>query len=221
MGAEQLSDIFELRRRAMVELQLRQRGIGDERVLAAMAHVARHLFVPDGKQSLAYEDQPIEIESGQTISQPYIVAAMLQALELNPTDKVLEIGTGSGYQTAVLAEVVEQVFTIERQVLLHQRAQERLQQLGYKNVFFVLGDGSSGLLGHAPYDALIVSAAAPRVPHSLFEQLAHDYGRLIIPVGSEDAQQLFLVRKIQGAEEIQPLDGCRFVPLIGSQGFPV
>jgi len=203
----------------MVELQLRQRGIQDERVLGAMARVPRHLFVAADKQSLAYEDQPIEIESGQTISQPYIVAAMLQALTLDSSDRVLEIGTGSGYQTAILAELAAQVFTVERQILLHQRSQERLLALGYKNIVFSLGDGSRGLPEHAPYNAMIVSAAAPRVPHTLLEQLA-DLGRLIIPVGSEDAQQLFLVRKERGSTKTEALDGCRFVPLIGSHGFP-
>ena len=219
MSADSFSDPFAMRRLTMVDLQLRQRGIRDERVLAAMARVPRHLFVASEKQSLAYEDQPIEIESGQTISQPYIVAAMLQALELNATDRVLEIGTGSGYQTAILAELVAQVFTVERQVLLHQRARERLLALGYKNVVFSLGDGSRGLPEYALYGAMIVSAAAPRVPQALLDQLA-DPGRLIVPVGSEDTQQLLLVRKEQGVEKAEPLDGCRFVPLIGSQGFP-
>jgi len=219
MTAEQAPDIFELRRRAMVELQLRQRGIHDERVLAAMARVPRHLFVPPDKESLGYEDQPIEIESGQTISQPYIVAAMLQALELRSADRVLEVGTGSGYQTAILAELTAQVFTIERQFLLYQRVQECLPQLGHKNVVFVLGDGSRGLPEHAPYEAMVVSAAAPRVPRVLLDQLA-DPGRLIIPVGTEESQQLLLVRKLAGAEKVDPLDGCRFVPLIGSEGFP-
>ena len=219
MTAEQAPDIFELRRRAMVELQLRQRGIRNERTLAAMTRVPRHLFVAPEKQSLAYEDQPVEIESGQTISQPYIVAAMLQALELKSADRVLEVGTGSGYQTAILAELAAQVFTIERQFLLHQRAQERLAQLGYKNVVFVLGDGSRGLPEHAPYNTMVVSAAAPRLPRVLLDQLA-DPGRLIIPVGTEESQQLLLVRKLGGAEQIEPLDGCRFVPLIGSEGFP-
>ena len=145
---------------------------------------------------------------------------MLQALELKESDRVLEIGTGSGYQTAILAELVAQVFTVERQVLLHQRAKERLEQLGYRNVVFTLGDGSQGFPEHAPYDAMIVSAAAPRIPQALRDQLA-DPGRLIIPVGSEDTQQLQLVLRSQGTERVEVLDGCRFVPLIGSQGFPV
>ena len=220
MSGEQFSDPFEVQRLAMVELQLRQRGIRDERVLNAMARVPRHLFVSSEKQSRAYEDQPLEIESGQTVSQPYIVAAMLQALELKESDRVLEIGTGSGYLTAILAELAAQVFTVERQVLLHQRAKERVEQLGYRNVVFTLGDGSQGFPAHAPYDAMIVSAAAPRIPQALRDQLA-DPGRLIIPVGSEDTQQLLLARKNQGMERVEVLDGCRFVPLIGSQGFPV
>jgi len=214
------SDPFEVQRHAMVELQLRQRGIRDERVLNAMARVPRHLFVSAEKQSRAYEDQPLEIESGQTVSQPYIVAAMLQALELKESDRVLEIGTGSGYQTAILAELASQVFTVERQVLLHQRAKERLEELGCRNVVFTLGDGSQGFPEHAPYNVIIVSAAAPRIPQALRDQLA-DPGRLIIPVGSEDTQQLQLVLRSQGTERVEVLDGCRFVPLIGSQGFPV
>ena len=220
MSGQQFSDPFEVQRLAMVELQLRQRGIRDERVLNAMARVPRHLFVSQEKQSRAYEDQPLEIDSGQTVSQPYIVAAMLQALELKESARVLEIGTGSGYQTAILAELAAQVFTVERQVLLHQRAKERLEQLGYRNVVFTLGDGSQGFPEHAPYDAMIVSAAAPRIPQALRDQMA-DPGRLIIPVGSEDTQQLLLVRKNEGTERVEVLDGCRFVPLIGSQGFPV
>ena len=220
MSGHQFSDPYEARRLSMVEVQLRQRGIRDERVLSAMARVPRHFFVSQEKQSRAYEDQPLEIESGQTVSQPYIVAAMLQALELKASDRVLEVGTGSGYQTAILAELAAEVFTVERQVLLHQRAKQRLEELGYRNVFFTLGDGSRGIAEHAPYPAEIVSAAAPRIPQALRDQLA-DPGRLIIPVGSEETQQLLLVRKNQGSEQVEVLDGCRFVPLIGSQGFPV
>src|SRR5205085_1174129 len=138
-SGHQFSDPYEARRLSMVEVQLRQRGIRDERVLSAMARVPRHFFVSQEKQSRAYEDQPLEIESGQTVSQPYIVAAMLQALELKASDRVLEVGTGSGYQTAILAELAAEVFTVERQVLLHQRAKQRLEELGYRNVFFTLG----------------------------------------------------------------------------------
>ena len=202
----------------MVATQLRQRGIRDERLLAAMERVPRHEFVRTEKQEEAYEDQPVAIESGQTVSQPYIVAAMLEALDLRPTDNVLEIGTGSGYQTALLAELAHTVFTVERHAELSSAAKERLSHLGYANVNFFVADGSLGLPQHAPYDAIVVSAAAPRVPESLVAQLAEG-GRLIIPVGNADSQHLELVRKIEGRVAATALDGCRFVPLIGREGF--
>ena len=204
---------------AMVQTQLRQRGIRDERVLAAMERVPRHEFVRADKQSEAYEDQPVAIEAGQTLSQPYIVAVMLEAITLRPSDTVLEIGTGSGYQTALLAELAHQVYTIERHAALSASAKERLSRLGYGSVTFDVGDGSLGLPQHAPYDAIVVSAAAPRVPESMVAQLAEG-GRLIVPVGHADSQQLELVRKIEGRAAATTLDGCRFVPLIGREGFP-
>lgn len=215
---EPKTDSFLTQRLAMVEVQLRQRGIRDKRVLDAMARVPRHEFVSAEKQPQAYEDQPIAIEAGQTISQPYIVAAMLQALALQPSDSVLEVGTGSGYQTALLAELAAQVYSIERHEILSSIAESRLYRLGYRNVMFVVGDGSLGLSEHAPYDATIVAAAAPQVPAKLMEQL-NEGGRLIIPVGSAENQQLQLIRKIQGQPIVRHLDGCRFVPLIGRQGF--
>jgi len=216
---EELSDVFAVRRLAMVVKQLRERGIHDERVLKAMAEVPRHEFVGIGRQAQAYEDQPVEIEAGQTISQPYIVAAMLQALHIRPEDRALEIGTGSGYQTALLAKLAAVVYTVERHQLLSDSARERLTRLGYSNIVFAVGDGSQGLPQHAPFDAIIVSAATPHVPEPLPRQLAEG-GRMVLPVGSIDAQQLQLVIKVKDEVSIQALDGCRFVPLIGREGFP-
>lgn len=202
----------------MVASQLRARGIHDERVLAAMEHVPRHEFVAERFHDRAYEDHPIPIAEGQTISQPYIVAFMLESLGLEPNSKVLEVGTGSGYQTALLAELSGHVTSIERIPGLAQEAQSTLPRLGYGNVNIIVGDGSQGLPDAAPYDAIIVAAAAPRVPPALFEQLAEN-GRMVIPVGLPDAQELQLVRKLNGRPMIQRLEGCRFVPLIGAQGY--
>ncbi len=212
------TDPYLTRRIAMVETQLRSRGIRDERVLKAMERVPRHCFVAPADAPHAYSDGPLPIGAGQTISQPYIVAAMLEALELEAGDRVLEVGTGSGYAAAVLAEMVREVHTIERQPELEARARALLQKLGYPNVEVILGDGTQGLTAHAPYDAIMVSAAAPHVPPALFEQL-REGGRLILPIGNEIAQELQLVRKVEGLPRITHLDGCRFVPLVGSEGF--
>jgi protein-L-isoaspartate(D-aspartate) O-methyltransferase len=203
----------------MVELQLRARGIRDPRVLAAMGRVLRHEFLGPEFQREAYEDRPLPIGHGQTVSQPYIVAAMLEALELRPTDRVLEVGTGSGYQTALLAELTGKVYSIERHAALAERAREALSRLGYREVEVVVGDGTEGLPNAAPFDAILVSAAAPRLPPPLLEQLAEG-GRMIVPVGFAAGQELELVRKHQGRPLITHLDACRFVPLIGREGFP-
>jgi protein-L-isoaspartate(D-aspartate) O-methyltransferase len=202
----------------MVETQLRARGVRDERVLAAMARVPRHLFVPEQVQAQAYEDYPIHIGFGQTISQPYIVALMLEALSVQSSDRVLEVGTGSGYQTALLAELAARVFSIERHAALAQNAERILRSLGYSNVVVVVGDGSQGLSEYAPYERIIVSAAAPQVPAALFEQLGEG-GRMVIPIGPSAAQELQLVRKQQRKAVVDYLEGCRFVPLIGGQGY--
>jgi protein-L-isoaspartate(D-aspartate) O-methyltransferase len=205
-------------RARMVEEQLRARGVSDERVLAAMGKVPREAFISadDGKN--AYGDFPLPIGEGQTISQPYIVAAMVEALEVRLEDRVLEVGTGTGYQAAILGELAAEVWTIERHDELADRAREILQTLGYANVHVVTGDGSLGLADHAPYDKILVAAAAPRVPETLVAQLA-DGGRLVVPVGSRAEQQVLVVRKI--GEEIteSPREGCRFVPLVGEQGW--
>ncbi len=202
----------------MAEGQLRARGIRDERVLAAMAHVPRHRYVPPEHHDDAYGDFPLPIGEGQTISQPYVVAAMLEALALRPEDVVLEIGTGSGYQTALLAELARDVYSIERQPRLAMRAEEVLSEVGYTNIHLRVGDGTLGWPEAAPFDAIIVAAAAPQVPPSLFEQL-REGARMIVPVGSAFAQELQLIRKQSGRTFVTHLDGCRFVPLIGREGF--
>jgi protein-L-isoaspartate(D-aspartate) O-methyltransferase len=202
----------------MVESQLRARGIRDERVLAAMFRIPRHEFVSEEHRDQVYEDHPIPIGEGQTISQPYIVAIMLEALALDPSDTVLEIGTGSGYQTALLAELVRQVYSVERYASLARAAQATLARLGFNNVEVLVGDGSRGLPDHAPFDAIVVSAAAPQIPPPLFEQL-REAGRMVIPVGPAHAQELQLVRKHEGQPVVTSMEGCRFVPLIGSEGY--
>jgi protein-L-isoaspartate(D-aspartate) O-methyltransferase len=212
------SALFSAERSSMVEQQLRQRGIDDERVLEAMRAVPRHEFVDRSDWPEAYADHPIVIAEQQTTSQPYIIAAMLQVAAIKPTDRVLEIGAGSGYQTALLAELAAQVFAIERYPTLVDAARQTLDNLGYHNIALVAGDGSLGLLQAAPYDVIIVSAAAPRVPPPLVEQLAIG-GRLVIPVGDANQQVLKLIRRYADGIVESTLEGCRFVPLIGRAGF--
>lgn len=202
-------------RRTMVETQLRRRGIHDERVLQAMSRVPRHEFVPLEFRDKAYEDSPLPIGEGQTISQPYIVAVMLAALALNSTDVVLEVGTGCGYLTALLAELCRQVYSIELHESLAQQAEMTLGQLGYTNAAIFSGDGSLGIPRFAPFQAMAVSAAAAEVPPPLFEQLV-EQGRMVIPVGPSEAQQLQFIRKQAGNPIITVLEGCRFVPLLTS-----
>jgi protein-L-isoaspartate(D-aspartate) O-methyltransferase len=204
---------FSSLRRRMVDAQLRARGIGDERVLDAMVRVPRHEFAPERYRNQAYEDHPLPIGQGQTISQPYIVARMLEALAIKPTSKVLEVGTGSGYLTALLAELAAQVISVERYADLANAARELLGRLGYSNVKVIVGDGSKGFAEAAPYDAIIVSAAAGEVPPALLEQLAEG-SRMIIPVGSADSQQLQLIRMENGQPQISFHELCRFVPLV-------
>jgi protein-L-isoaspartate(D-aspartate) O-methyltransferase len=206
-------------RHLMVDQQLRPRGIRDERLIEAFLRVPRHEFVAPEYALDAYEDHPLPISHGQTISQPYIVAAMLEPLNIQPSDTVLEIGTGSGYVTALLCELAEKVYSIERHEKLARHAGDVLRRLAYQNLEIVVGDGSLGLPDHAPYDVIVVSAAAPRMPDALIQQLA-DGGRLIAPVGSAHAQELMLVRRFGNEVEKRYLHGCRFVPLVGTQGFP-
>jgi protein-L-isoaspartate(D-aspartate) O-methyltransferase len=208
------------RRRQMVEEQLRNRGIHDQRVLAAMEQVPRHEFVAAEYEEQAYEDHPIPIGNGQTISQPYIVAAMLESLGLKPENIALDVGTGSGYQAALLAVLTARVYTVERHEQLAEEARQRLERLGFGNVIVFVGDGSQGVPQYAPFDAITVAAAAPRVPDPLFQQL-REGGRMIVPVGSPDSQELWLVIRQEGKPLISRMEACRFVPLIGSQGFVV
>ena len=205
-------------REVMIERQLKARGISNVTVLAAMSRVPREQFVAPELREHAYEDRPLIIGCSQTISQPYIVAAMLQALDLQAEDRVLELGTGSGYQTALLAEIVRSVVSIERHAALAGVAQQHLSDLGYTNVVIIVGDGTLGYAPKAPYDAIVVSAAAPEIPQALIDQLAND-GRMVLPVGSRELQDLILVRKSQGGIFRVRLDGCAFVPLIGEEGF--
>ena len=205
--------VYSTLRQRMVDEQLRARGIVDERVLAAMSRVPRHEFAPAHYRDQGYEDHPLLLKEGQTISQPYIVALMLQALALTLTDKVLEGGTGSGYVTGLLAELTADVVSIERHAVLADSAREVLAGMGFKNVRVLTGDGSRGFSESAPYDAIIVSAGARELPRELVEQLAEG-GRMIIPVGHPDSQQLQLIHKRNGEVLISPRELCRFVPLI-------
>jgi protein-L-isoaspartate(D-aspartate) O-methyltransferase len=206
-------DPFTILRHRMVHSQLRARGIGDERVLDAMLRVPRHEFAPERYRDQAYEDHPLPIGEGQTISQPYIVARMLESLVLKPTDKVLEVGTGSGYVTALLAELASDVFSVERHAALADAARELLGRMGYSKVRIIVGDGSQGFAEAAPYDAIIVSAAAAEIPRALLKQLAEG-GRMIIPVGPADSQQLQLIRMENDQPRTALRELCRFVPLV-------
>ena len=205
-------------RHAMVQDQLRARNIRDERVLAAMERVPRHEFVPARFQAQAYEDHPVAIGEQQTISQPFVVASMLEVAAIQPADVVLEVGTGSGYQTALLAELAAEVFSIERYPSLAESAQKILARLNYANIVIQVGDGSAGLPNAAPFDVIVVSAATPAVPDVLIDQL-REGGRLVLPVGNPEEQHLHLVRKINDVALDRVLYSCKFVPLIGKFGF--
>jgi protein-L-isoaspartate(D-aspartate) O-methyltransferase len=209
---------FRKERLAMVEGQLRRRGISDQRVLEAMAKIPRHAFVSPDYQTAAYEDRPLPIGEGQTISQPYMVAVMTQSLSLKGEERVLEIGTGSGYQTALLAELAKAIFTIERIRALIQRAEENLEELGYKNILFFCGDGTKGWPEKAPFDGIIVTAGAPEIPQPLTSQLA-DGGRLVIPVGPRYTQTLYVVTRKGTQFTEEEVTGCVFVPLVGAYGW--
>ncbi|HLB17654.1 MAG TPA: protein-L-isoaspartate(D-aspartate) O-methyltransferase [Gaiellaceae bacterium] len=202
----------------MVDSQLRGRDVVDERVLAAMERVPRELFLPEKLRKRAYDDAALPIGDGQTISQPYMVARICEALSLTGAERVLDVGTGSGYQAAVLAELAEEVDTIERIPALAERARASLGAAGYGRVSVHVGDGSRGLPGRAPFDAIAVAAAAPELPRTLYEQL-EPRGRLVVPVGRRGMQRLeVIVRSPEGPAVLRSVP-CRFVPLLGDEGF--
>jgi protein-L-isoaspartate(D-aspartate) O-methyltransferase len=218
--ADRRESIEELpaRRARMVEVQLRERGIRDERVLAAMNKVQREEFVAPELRAEAYADKPLPIGAGQTISQPFMVATMLEALELRPGDRVLEVGTGTGYQAALLGELAGEVWTIERHADLAETARQILQRLGYGKVFVMQGDGSLGLPQHAPFDKILVAAGAPQVPQALVAQLANG-GILAVPVGNRAEQLLHVVGKTDEGIVTSAKVACSFVPLVGTGGW--
>jgi len=212
------SSTFEQARRRMIETQLRARGITDAATLQAMERVPRERFLPLEQVDQAYEDRALAIGFDQTISQPYIVALMTQALKVSREHRVLEVGTGSGYQTAILAELAGRVYTIDRIAALSRRARRRLRELGYDNVEFRVGDGTLGWPEQGPFDRILVTAGAPKVPEPLLEQLA-DGGRLVIPVGGTEHQTLICVQRLGDRTIEEPLIPCRFVKLIGQEGW--
>ncbi len=218
MRSKRDKESFEKLRCRMVDTQLRSRGITDEQVLAVLGEIPRHLFVADKEKPFAYSDSPIRIDCGQTVSQPYMVALMTQRLEVSPGDRVLEIGTGSGYQTALLAALGARVYTIERHAVLIDQARQRLSELGFDNVSYRIGDGSLGWPDEMPFDGILVTAGAPAVPDSLPDQLT-DGGRLVIPVGSRSMQKLVKVRRSGDSFIEEEYTGCIFVPLVGEQGW--
>jgi protein-L-isoaspartate(D-aspartate) O-methyltransferase len=209
---------FAEQRAGMVERQLRRRGIADERVLKAMAVVPREHFVPEDVRRSAYNDSALPIGFDQTISQPWVVAAICQSLRLDGDEKVLEIGTGSGYSAAVLSHLADQVVSIERVPQLGEWARERLDELGIRNVEVIVGDGSRGHPERAPYDAIAVHAASPEAPHSLLSQLAPG-GRLVVPIAAGSADLLTAFIRENGGMRQETIGPCRFVPLIGAEGF--
>ena len=213
MDATSQRDHFQAERERMVRRQLAERGIREVRVLDAMSRVPRHEFVPETLRQEAYEDHPLPIGEGQTISQPYIVAAMLEHLALQATDRVLEVGTGSGYVTALLSLLCAEVYSVERHAQLAALAESMLHRLGYRSMKIRVGDGSQGWPEYAPFDAILVSAATPEMPPALFAQL-REGGRLVVPVGPPSSQELQLIGKIAGEPEVRVLEGCRFVPLV-------
>lgn len=209
---------FQKARDRMVETQLAGRGIQDPRVLDAMRRVPRHMFVDEALRDQSYSDHPLPIGDKQTISQPYIVALMTEALRLQGHEKVLEVGTGSGYQAAVLAELADRVFSIERFPNLAYKANQVFQKLGYKNIIVRVADGTLGWPDEAPFDAIVVTAGAPRVPQPLVDQLAMG-GRMVVPVGDRLSQELFVVERVPEGIRKTPLGGVRFVDLVGKWGW--
>ena len=214
-----MDDPYAARRRWMVDTTIAARGIRDTAVLEAMRSVPRHAFVAPSQAALAYEDEPLPIGEGQTISQPYVVALMAEALRLAPGNRVLEIGTGTGYSAAVVSRIAAEVYTVERHEALARTAQARLLELGYTNVHVLHGDGTLGWREHAPYDAVAVTAGGPKIPEALLWQLGEG-GRLVIPVGPRHAQRLFRITRLSGGgHQEEDLGDVRFVPLVGRSGW--
>ncbi len=213
------ADYFASERAKMVAHQLRNRGIADQAVLAAMGEIPRERFLPPEQADVAYEDRAVPLARGQTVSQPYMVAAMTQALALRPGDRVLEIGTGSGYQTAVLSRIAGEVLTVERIPALAAQAESVLAAIACSPVRFRVGDGSLGWPEESPFDAILVTAGAPVAPASLKEQLSPDGGRLVIPVGPQSLQKLVRFTRTGNEISAETLMSCRFVPLLGSEGW--
>ena len=212
-----MNNLFEIYRRQLVD-ELRKKGISDERVLDAFAKVPRHAFVDGAMQQDSYKDNALPIGGGQTISQPYIVALMTQALKLGKDDKILEIGTGSGFQAAILAQFSRRVYTVERNHELAEKSRKLLRELGFQNIMFKVGDGSTGWIANAPYDRIIVTAGGKDMPQALVNQLA-DGGRMIIPLGDRTVQKLLVIDK-KGTELVRSEIGdVVFVPLIGKEGW--
>jgi protein-L-isoaspartate(D-aspartate) O-methyltransferase len=211
-------DRYEVSRREMMEYHLKNRGIHDRRVLDAMAHLPREQFVPAKYAAQSYDDNPLPIGVGQTISQPYIVALMTQCLKLTGREDVLEIGTGSGYQTAILAALAKNVHTIERLNELSESAQAVLARLGFENIEYYIGDGSCGWPGEKQFDRIIITAGVPQIPEPLERQLKEG-GLLIAPVGGQWTQELVIAEKMEGRLEQRPVCGCRFVKLVGKYGY--
>lgn len=207
------------RKARMLRDQLEARGIRDPRVLDAMAAVPRERFLPPGLRHLAYEDQAVPLARGQTVSQPYMVAAMTEALEPEPGARILEVGTGSGYQAAVLAAIGAEVYSVERLPELAREAEDRLRALGFEKVYLRVGDGTLGWPDEAPFDGVLVTAAAPRIPRMLKEQLSPEGGRMVIPVGDRLLQDLVRLTRHGNEYEREVLFGCRFVPLVGEEGW--
>jgi len=213
-----VEDPLESARARMVEEQIKARGVSDQSVLRAFLTVPRHEFVPEENQHDAYRDGPLPIGNGQTISQPYMVASMTEAARIEPGNRILEIGTGSGYQTATLAELGANVFTVERLRLLSNRAQEVLNSLGYAQIRFLVADGTLGWQSEAPFDAVVVTAGAPHLPEPLLEQLSEG-GRLVIPIEDGFSQVLYVVTRTAGDIHKERKERCTFVPLIGEFGW--
>ncbi len=209
---------FEQARELMVRRQIEARGVSDQRVLAAMREIPRHIFTERTNQDRSYEDCPLPIGFGQTISQPYMVAVMTQLLRLTGNEKVLELGTGSGYQAAILAKLANLVYTVERIPELSEMARMNTAECGLTNITFIIADGTKGWPDEAPYDGIVVTAGAPGIPDPLFDQLAEG-GRLVIPVGDRFSQTLKVVEKIDGAKRIRNFFDCRFVDLVGEYGW--